>query len=365
MANLIKCPKCGEQIEITSVLRQEVEEKIRTETKELVRKEFEEKNSLEMADLKKTNEEAVQKAAESRERELKLREQNRKLEERDKELTLEVDKRVYEERKKAEEEAFKKADEEHRLKDMEKDKRLQDVLKTNEELQRKLQQGSQQTQGEIIELEIEDLLRKEFPNDFIKPVPKGVRGGDVIHEVKDRYGQTCGTILWESKNANWSDLWINKLKEDQRLVTADLAVLLSVNLPTNIKNFSSYGDRVWVTNRTCAISLAKALRINLYQVFATKLSAVGKNEKMETLYSYLIGTGFKQRVEAIVEGFVSLREELEKEKRYCATKWARQEKAIDKVLSQTGGMYGDLQVVIGPALPAIKSLEITSGEEEK
>ncbi len=359
----VTCPNCGRPIEISEVLKKQVEAKIAAETEARVRKDLEEKNGLEMADLKKTLAEKEEKMADFRKRELQLREEKRQMEESKKELELEVQRRIDEERKKVEETVWQKAQEEHRLKDMEKDKMLQDAMKANEELKRKLEQGSQQTQGEVVELEIESQLRTEFPNDEIRPVPKGIRGGDVVQEVCDRNGRACGLIIWESKNAKWSDSWIAKLKDDQRLVKADLAILLTVNLPEGVKTFG-YKDGVWVTNRACAIPLVGALRINLYQVFQAKLSSVGKNEKMERLFGYLTGIEFKQRVEAIVESFSSMKEEIEKEKRFFTTKWAKQDKEISKVFEQTYGMYGDLQGVIGSSLPAIKSLELPETIEE-
>lgn len=229
----------------------------------------------------------------------------------------------------------------------------------NEELKKKLEQGSQQTQGEVLELEIEEVLRKEFPNDEIKEVAKGVRGADIVQVVKDKMGKTCGLILWESKNAKWSDTWLSKLKEDQRAAKADIAVLVSENLPEGIKNFS-YKAGVWVSSRQTFAALASALRISLHQVFTTKQSAVGKNEKMEVLYEYLSGVEFRHRVEGIVEAFSEMQEDIEREKRWFTAKWSKQEKSLRKVMDQTHGMYGELESMMGKSLEPIKSLELES-----
>lgn len=354
MATTITCPKCGESFEITQAFKHEIEEELKTK--------IEEKANIENENLKKELDEARQKQEEFRVQELKLREKNRKVEEREKNLELEFQRKMDEERNLIIEKTLSQASEEHNLKDQEKDKKLQDALRMNEELKKKLEQGSQQTQGEVLELEIEEVLRKEFPNDEIKEVAKGVRGADIIQKVKDKMGKACGLILWESKNAKWSETWIPKLKEDQRQAKADIAVLVSVNLPEEIKSFA-YKGGTWVCSRATFAALASALRINLYQVFTTKQSAVGKNEKMEILYEYLSGVEFRHRVEGIVEAFSEMQEDIEREKRWFTSKWAKQEKSLRKVMDQTHGMYGELESMMGKSLAPIKSLELEDGRE--
>ena len=232
----------------------------------------------------------------------------------------------------------------------------QDALKVNEELHRKLQQGSQQTQGEVLELELEQLLRTHFPLDQIESVPKGIGGADVIQRVVSKSGNFCGTIVWESKRTKaWSEGWPQKLKDDQRAVKAEIAVLVSEILPKDCKNFGQC-DGIWVSNSQCAVGLAAALRVQLVEVAMTKLAAVGKNEKMETLYQYLSGSEFRQRVEAIVEAFVAMQEDLQEERRVTERRWAKREKQIQKVISNTSGMYGDFQGLIGSSLQTIPSL---------
>ncbi|MEK7565922.1 MAG: DUF2130 domain-containing protein [Patescibacteria group bacterium] len=339
MTDKILCPNCGKQIEVTEALKKLAKEEFSFELKKVSLEAAEEK------DRRKKLEEEL----------LALTTQLRKLGQEKDQLRIEMEKKLAVDEEKMRLEIKKEALEENSLEIKKKEKELDDMRKQIAEL--KLQQGSQQLQGEVLELEIEEVLIKEFPNDEIKPVPKGVRGADVIQIVHDKNGRSCGTILWESKNAKWTDSWLAKLREDQRLVTADIAVLVSVNLPSNINSGFSYKEGIWITNRTSFVSLASALRINLYQIFTTKLSAVGKNEKMEILYQYLTGIEFKQRVEAIVEAFTNLQDELEKEKRFFMTKWSRQEKEIRKVIDHTHGMHGDLQGIIGQALPEIKSLE--------
>ena len=363
MNNTIKCIHCGKDIEISEAIRHAEESKIRQELK----KEQDAKESLELTDLKKQLDELRKKGDEFREKELTLLADKRKLEEKEKDLDLQVARKLDEEKKKIELEVGKKIEEEQHTKILEKDKQLQDALREIEEMRRKLQQGSQQTQGEAFELEFEELLQKEFPNDKILPVAKGIRGGDIVQEVWDSRGNYSGKILWELKNTKlWSEEWITKLKNDQRTIKAEDAVLISEILPKEITT-AGFRNGVWVTKRTFVIGIASTLRAKLIQLYYAKLSVEGKNEKMDVMYSYLSGTEFKHRVEAIVEAFSNMQSEIEKEKRYFVNKWARDEKNIRQVIDQTYGMHGDIKGIAGEVIPQIKgldSLELESGADK-
>ena len=337
----VRCPKCGEEVEISQAVAHEVEEEI----KKTERVRYEEEMKVRS---KKYIDELTEK-------ERLLRELKR----RDEERGLEMEKKLSEAEDKIRQEAMKKAADDHRLKDLEKDKKISDMKVQMEEMQRKLQQGSQQTQGEVLELELEQMLRREFPNDKISEVAKGVRGADVVQEVFEKTGKRTGVILWESKNAKWSEGWIDKLREDMRRLTANEAVLVSVELPQEIGTFGFYKG-VWVTGRVSMVGLAWALRKNFWEVFKQNRQNVGKKEKAEEVYEYVNSLEFGHRVESIVEAFNNLNEDLEKEKRWFGLKWARQEKEIRKIMDSTAGMYGELQGVTGRALPEIKALE--SGE---
>ena len=204
---------------------------------------------------------------------------------------------------------------------------------------------------------MEDLLRRQFPHDTIEPVPKGIHGGDVVHHIHDVGGNRCGTILWESKRTKtWADGWLPKLRDDQRTAKAQIAMLVTAELPKGITNFA-YVDAVWVTNWACAIGLAHALRAGLLELGKAQQATEGRQGKMELLYNYLSGTEFRHRVEGIVEAFVTLREDLEAEKRSTHKIWAKREKQLDRATAQTAGMYGDLSGIIGAGLPRIERLE--------
>lgn len=333
MVKSLVCPGCGREIELSEALSQEVLEKALEKEKEtysLRIKEYVERLAL----------------AEKEKRELRRKDEERQ---------LAMEKKIGEMEEKLREEMKKKVEDEQSLKIMELEKKLADALKVNEEQKRKLQQGSQQTQGEVLELELFDILKREFGGDEIAEVAKGVRGADVMQTVVDKFGRKCGMILWESKNAKWSEGWIEKLAEDRRQVNANVAVLVTVNLPESVKNFS-YLRGVWVTNRESVKGLAWALRINLGQVYVAKLAGEGKKEKSYEMYEYITGVEFKNRLEAMVEPNMGLLEELEREKRWFIQKWARQEKEIRKVIESAARMYGELQGISGRALPEIKAL---------
>jgi hypothetical protein len=202
-----------------------------------------------------------------------------------------------------------------------------------------------------------------FPLDEITPVAQGVRGADVHHIVVDAHGVRCGAILWECKNArHWSELWIAKLREDQRALRADVAILVTASLPKGCNRFMMI-DGVLVTDFTCAAPLAAMVRANLLLLAQTRSAAVNKGEKLELLYRYLSGVEFRQRVEAIVEAFERMREDLDQERRAAERQWAKRAKQIEAVTCNISGMYGDLQGLV-PALPSITRLELPAAEAE-
>lgn len=379
--NTIVCPNCGK--EISEAFKLQIE-------KEVVKKE-QEKHKLELENARKESlEEAAKKVKEQFKLQLKQlsedslakEQQNKKLLEQLTQLTiqlreskrekdeakLEMQKKLLEEEDKIKLEERKKAEEENRSKVLELQKQLLDVSKANDDLRRKINQGSQQTQGETFELEFEKMIKREFPNDQIQEVAKGTKGGDIIQEVTDRNGNACGKILWEIKNTKtWSELWVDKLKTDQRAVVADYSVLISEAVPDNVDS-AKFHKNIWITKRNFALGLASALRLNLIQIAMAKRAIEGKNDKKDILYNYMSGTEFRLRVEAIIDSFTNMQIEIEKEKRYFSNKWARDEKNIRQVIDNTYGMHGDLKGIVGSSLPQIKGLDeeqigITDGKK--
>lgn len=354
--------KKNNQIEVNK----KVAEKLATEKITLWKQAQEEAEKQKTAEIKLLEEQLKSKddkLAQATKNEVELRKEKIKLEEDKRSFELEKMRQLEEEKKSITEEANKKAAEAEQYKIAQLEKKLSDALKVNEEQKRKLEQGSQQTQGEVLELELEEILKVEFPNDEILPVPKGVSGADIIQRVLDRSGRVCGQIVWESKKTKaWSEGWIQKLKDDQRIIKADLAVIVSVVLPENIKGFT-FRDGIWICDIKLVAALAMALRINLESVTRQKAMSIGKNEKMEVLYAYLTGVEFKQRVEAIVEAFSNMGEGLKKEKIAYEKIWSEREKQIKKVITNTVGMYGDLSGLV--TLPQIKILELGEGQDSE
>ena len=296
--------------------------------------------------------EARTKLDQAQKAELDIRKRARELEDEKREVDLTVARKMDEERQKIRDQAKKEATDERALKEAEKDKVIDDLRKQITDWQRKAEQGSQQAQGEVLELEHEDILRRTFPFDTIEPVPKGIHGGDVLQRVHDTSGMDCGLILWESKRTKaWSDSWLPKLRDDQRAAKAQISILVTVELPKDIAAFG-YIDGVWITNRACALGLVAALRAGLIEVACAKRSLEGRQGKMEILYNYLSGAEFRHRVQGIVEAFVTLRDDLEGEKRAMQRIWAKREKQLDRAVTNTAGFYGDLSGIIGASLAA-------------
>jgi hypothetical protein len=235
---------------------------------------------------------------------------------------------------------------------------ITDLKQELTEVKRRLEQASQQAQGEVIELELEHNLSAAFPDDKIEAIAHGKLGADIIQWVMSPNGQQCGKIVWESKNTrNWSKAWIAKLKSDQRKEKAEIAVLVSSALPKNFKSHFGQMSGVWVSDFTVAIGLATALRLNLIDVARVKMVDRNKPQNMEILYRYLMSTEFRQRVEAIVEAFVAMRNDLHNEKQAAERNWAKREKHLELVLQNVSGMVGDIQAIT-PAFPNIKRLEL-------
>lgn len=294
-------------------------------------------------------------------KEIELLKEKSRLQEEKERFEVEKLRQLDEAKQAIQEEAKRRAVEEQHFIIAQLNKKLEDATKAKDELARKLEQGSQQTQGEVLELELEAMLMVEYPHDEIKPVPKGVYGADVIHTIITRTGLRCGTIVWESKKTKaWSEGWVQKLKDDQRAIKADVSVLVSTVLPGGMTGFGFYNG-IWVCEMKFAAALSVALRHNLEAIQRERSMSEGKNEKMEMVYAYLTGIEFRQRVEAIVEAFTSMSDDLRKERLLFEKNWAKRERQLMKVMQNTVGMYGDLSGMV--TLQNIKSLEPNEEEE--
>jgi hypothetical protein len=315
--------------------------------------------SREVADLKEILKTKDDKLAEAQTAQAALVRKQRELDDAKRELDLTIETRVNQLLSTVREKAKHEAEGELKLKIAEKEETIAGMQRQIEALKRKAEQGSQQLQGEVQELELESRLTAKFPTDLIEPVPKGEFGGDIRQHVLNHAGQTCGMLLWESKRAkNWSDAWLTKLRQDQRTAKADFALLVSRVLPKGVDLFDHI-DGIWVLDPKCVIPLAIALRQSLIEVAAVRQAGDGQYTKMGMVYEYLTGPRFRNRIEAIVEKFTDMQDDLDKERKTMIRLWAKREEQIHGVLEATAGMYGDLQGIAGKNLDEIEGLEIT------
>jgi hypothetical protein len=407
----ITCPHCGQSFELSDALTHQIREHLKTELQaELVKREAEAKRRTEelkareealakardglneevekqlkqklaeaeakaakkvegrFADQLKELQESVKEKDESlktfRLNELELRKQKQALEKEKEEFDLRLQRKLDEERAVIRKEAEGKALDQFRLKDLEKDKVIGDLKAALDDMRRKAEQGSMETQGEVLEQDFEAKLRGFFRHDDIQPVPKGIKGADLIQTVRAPTGADCGMLLWETKNTKaWSGQWIPKLKDDMIETRAMIAILVSVVLPEGVTRFGLV-DGVWVSDPLSAIPLAAALRQQLVALDRERQSSVGKSEKMEMLYHYLAGTQFKQKIEGIVESFTAMQEQVNRERRAMERNWKEREKQIERVIKNTVGLYGDMQGIIGGVIPHIPALELGAGGAE-
>jgi hypothetical protein len=316
----------------------------------------------EVADLQEVLKSREAKLAEAQQAQVELLKKQRELDDARRELDLTVEKRVQAGLTETRDQARKEAEEAQRLKVAEKEQTIAAMQKQIEELKRRAEQGSQQLQGEVQELDLENLLRSRFPFDLIEPVPKGEFGGDVVQRVVAAGGQISGAILWESKRTrNWSDTWLVKLREDQRTAKAEIAVIVSQALPKDLDTFDVI-DGVWVTHPRAAIPVAAILRQSLLDVAMARSASEGQQTKTELVYQYLTGPRFRHRVEAIVEAFSTMQTDLDRERKAIMKQWAKREVQIERVMQATVGMYGDLQGIAGKTLQEIEGLELLALE---
>src|ERR1035437_8186144 len=319
-----------------------------------------ENKARELADLQEMFKAHDAKLAVAQKAQADLIKKQRELDDEKRELELTVEKRVQDGLTEVRTLAKKEAEDEQKLKVMEKEQTIAAMQKQIEDLKRRAEQGSQQLQGEVQELELENLLRSKFPFDLIEPVPKGEFGGDALHRVRTSGGQASGTILWESKRTkNWSDGWLTKLREDQRTAKAEVAVIVTQALPRGIETFELM-DGIWVTHPRAALPVAMILRQSLLELALARQSSEGQQSTTEMVYQYLTGPRFKKRVEAIVEAFSTMQEDLDKEPKVIMRQWAKRQEQIERVMGATVGMYGDLQGIAGKSLQEIEGLELHS-----
>ncbi len=377
--NTVACTNCGTLIEITQAIKQQIEQEIlqqeknrhqqelkqvKKDAEEQIAQKIQEEFEFKLKDSEKKEEETRKRVEHLMQNLLKAHEENRILLQQNEEREIEMQKKLLEERAKLQEEISKKAQEKAKFEKLELEKRLEDMKKALEEAQRKSQQKSGQLQGEVLELELEQTLKTQFPQDDIEPVGKGITGADVVHVVKSPKGYTCGVILWESKRTKeWSDKWIGKLKEDLRSEKANVPVIVSIALPQEASNGLGIKDGVWICSNDLVIPLAILLRTNLLDVGYQKAVSLNRGTKADQLYAYITSHEFKQQIENVVEVYNEMQRQIVKERVVFEKAWKQREAQAQRIILSTASLYGTMQGKVGAAMPQIKGLEVQSLDE--
>jgi hypothetical protein len=412
MDSVIHCPKCGGAFEPSAIMREQIEAELRaamqekelailkqqralSEREQQLTLDVERRVAVEARRMCDRESKVIQErcARETDER-LRLKEeelgearlkmdaaaareaaflrQKRELEERERQLAVDVERRLAEETRKIRDEEAKRAEqraqqsvaedrEQQQLREAEHRQTIEGLQKNLAELQRRVHQGSQQAQGEAQEAVLKDVLAAAFDTDAIEDVAKGVQGADLLQRIRTEDGRDCGTIAWESKRTKaWSDGWLPKLRDDQRAAGAACAVLVSQELPKDVKHFG-LKDGVWVCAWPYAAALSAALRSGLIDIALAKRVAEGRGEKMQMLYEYLTGPEFRNRVGGFVEAFKEMQDDLEREKRAMQTLWKRRERQMQRARDNITAFYGDLQGIAGRQLQDLPSLALEPG----
>jgi hypothetical protein len=362
----ITCPKCAHGFSLREGFAQQALEGIETSSSATLAKLREQERTAATRQQAADRAQYEQRLAESQKQtrqlqaeQLQLREERQKLQDEKETLALAVQRQV--DAKLGEREARVRQSEQERasLDKAELLKKIEDMQQKLAEAQQKGQQGSQQLQGEVLELEIEERLRDAFPLDSIEEVKKGQRGGDVLQRIATRTGQGAGTILWEMKRAkDWQVPWTGKLKEDMRACGAALGVLVTMPgaLPKDWPRGAQFAlyDDVWVTQFATAVSVGEALRAGMIDVQRQRLLSAGKGEKMEALYDYLTSPQFAQKLRAVYDTFTRMRDELESERNTTQQRWARREKQLQTGIAQLVGIGGEIQGLAAQQLPMLE-----------
>lgn len=394
MSTEVKCPSCGHSFPLEEVIGKEYEQELRDkmiawqkkkdeeylkkeedfklQQKELAAKYEQQfaKERLEIEEgmrkaiavdfesklnfLENANKENQEKLKLAGQKELDFLRKEQELKTRAEEIELEIQRKMQNERnliidqiKKQETEKNLLKETEHQLRIKEFEKQLEDQKKLVEEMRRKAQQGSMQLQGEVQELILEEILRVTFPFDEIGEVGKGIRGADCIQVVRNRFGQACGKIIYESKRTrDFANDWIDKLKKDMRKEGVDVAVIVTQVYP---KGMDCFGERdgVWICSFDEIKAVAYVLRDGILKLYNASKSQENKGDKMHMLYDYLTGTEFSEQWKAIREGYMSMRLSIHKERDAMEKMWKMREKQLDKVLLNASSIKGSIEGIAG------------------
>ncbi|HTE30123.1 MAG TPA: DUF2130 domain-containing protein [Chryseolinea sp.] len=340
-------------------LKQLEEKAFAVDERERLMKEREERSDLEMKKKLLDREKVIREHAEKTAMEkasLEVREREQKMARERETIDIVMKKKVMEE--------TEKARDEERMKSAELQKKLDDQSRLINEMKRRTEQGSMQTQGEVQEVAIEEYLQRTFPRDIIDEISKGKKGGDCVHIVQDQYKNECGRILYESKRTrHFSNDWIAKIKDDMRLQQAGLGVIVTEALPDGMVRFAEI-DGIWVCTFVEFKALSRLFRSNMCRIGEVLSAQENKGEKMNLIYSYVTSIEFKQKLEAAFESYRDMQEDLIKEKMLFTTQWSKREKKLMKAMENLASLYGDVRGIAGGAVQEISGLELAESNDE-
>ncbi len=332
--------------------------KRKVEVEEQLKAKLTKENELQIEFYKKQNEENEEKLKALRKLEVEKMEIQQRMKDMEGQHEMATRKLLLEKENELKEKLNKENDQKNEMRLKEFQKKIDDQNKLIEEMKRKSEQGSMQLQGEVQELALEEMLKQIFPFDEISEVGKGVKGADLIQTVRNNLGQPCGTIVWESKRTkDFQPLWIEKFKADFRQSGGDIGIIVTQAMPKDMEGFGMK-EGIYVCQFHEARSLALVMRETLIKINAASASQENKGEKMTMLYNYLTGNEFRHQIEAISEGFISLKNEINRERISMEKIWKEREKHIEKVLINTVGMYGSIKGIAGSSIADIKGLEM-------
>jgi hypothetical protein len=353
MMTTITCPHCGKPFEINEAFEKDLRKHIEEDVNEKAKEKFDVESKVREQELIENRKQVAELIKQLREE--KVAREN---------VEITMQKKLLEEQEKIRIKAKEEDSEKHRLEIKELLTQRESMQKTIEELQRKGSVGSQQLQGEVQELDLEQTLHATFPQDIIEPIGKGVLGADIRQIVKSPMGMDCGTILWESKRTKaWSDGWISKLKEDLIHDKAHIPAIISDTLPDEAKTGMGFKDGVWIASHKLAIPLAALLRKSLLDAAKQKKIAGAQSTKAEELYGFVTSHDFQHQMEAMIETYQDMQKEIQKERISFERSWKLREMQVNRLLTGVAGLYGSMQGIAGAALAPIKSLELPNGEE--
>ena len=380
MNNQIKCPNCGAIIDVNEILYHELENKFKNEYQQKlqnINKEIEEKTKQKLIQekeklkqelfneqnemveiLKKELQEKSKQVIELNKSKAEIEKLKIEKEELESKILANAQKEMHIKLQEEKQKLKAQIENENELKLKEKEEQLKQLQIQLKIAQQKATQGSMQLQGEVQELAIEEYLKSNFPFDTIEEIKKGAKGGDCIQYINTREAQNCGKIYYESKRAKeFQKAWIEKFKTDMREKGIDIGVIVTSTYPKELKRMGII-DGVWICSFEEFKGLSIALRESLIKLYFAKKQNENKTDKMSLLYNYLTSNEFKMEIEAIVEAFSSMQNDLEKEKRAMQKLWKQREKQIQKVLESTINMYGSIKGIAGSAIKTIELLEL-------